>query len=168
MASSGHSPCLTFFRPCTLGALLLYAVLNQSVVCLTLWDPMDCSPPGSSVHGDSPGKNTGVDCHPLLQGIFPTQGSNPRLLHCRQILHHLSHQGSLGALHAWKSTWLISFQVSIRLTSALSSSNFNSGFSFMINPQLLEPTQTHVHWVSDAIQPSHPLSSPFPPTFSLS
>ena len=38
---------------------------------------MDCSPPGSSVHGDSPGKNTGVGCHALFQGIFPTQGSNP-------------------------------------------------------------------------------------------
>ena len=33
-------------------------------------DPMDCSPPGSFVHGDSPGKNTGVSCHDLLQGIF--------------------------------------------------------------------------------------------------
>ena len=48
--------------------------------CLTLCDPMDCSPPGSSVQGDSPGKNTRVDCHFLLQGIFPTQGSNPCLL----------------------------------------------------------------------------------------
>ena len=44
---------------------------------------------------DSPGKNTGVDCHFLLQGIFPIQGLNPGLLHCRQILYHLSHQGSL-------------------------------------------------------------------------
>ena len=43
---------------------------------------------------DSPGKNTGVGCHCLLQGIFPTQESNPSLLHCRQILYHLSHQGS--------------------------------------------------------------------------
>ena len=42
---------------------------------------MDCGPPGSSVHGDSPGKNTGVVCHSLLQGIFLTQGSNPRCLH---------------------------------------------------------------------------------------
>ena len=42
--------------------------------CPTLCDPMDCSPPGSSVHGDSPGKNTGVGCHALPQGIFPTQG----------------------------------------------------------------------------------------------
>ena len=38
-------------------------------------------PPGSSVHGDSPGQNTGVGCHALLQRIFPTQGSNPCLLH---------------------------------------------------------------------------------------
>ena len=43
---------------------------------------------------DSPGKNTRVGCHSLLQGIFPTQGSNLGLLHCRQILYHLSHQGS--------------------------------------------------------------------------
>ena len=56
--------------------------------------PLDCSPPGSSVHGDSPGKNTGVDCHALLQGIFPIQGSNPDLLHCRWLLYLLNHQGS--------------------------------------------------------------------------
>ena len=60
----------------------------------TLWDPMDCSPPGSSVHGDSPGKNTGVCCHILLQGIFPTQVSNPGFPHCRQILYQFSHKGS--------------------------------------------------------------------------
>ena len=135
------------------------------VLCPTLCDPMDLSPPGSSVHGilqariltgvgccfllqgifptqgsyphvlhllhwqagslppgppgdglvakscltlviswtvacqallcpwDSPGKNTGVGCRALLQGIFLTQGSNPGLLHCRQVLYHLSHQG---------------------------------------------------------------------------
>ena len=62
--------------------------------CLTLCYPRDCSPPGSSVHGDSSGKNTGVGCHALLQGIFPIQGSNPGLPHCRQILYHLSHQGN--------------------------------------------------------------------------
>ena len=44
---------------------------------------------------NSPGKNTGVGCHFLFQGIFWTQGSNLCLLHCRQILYHLSHQGSL-------------------------------------------------------------------------
>ena len=58
-----------------------------------LCDSMNYSPPGSSVHGDSPGKNTGVGCHALLQGIFPTQGLNPGLLHCRQIFYSLSHPG---------------------------------------------------------------------------
>ena len=43
---------------------------------------------------NSSDKNTGVGCHSLLQGIFLTQGSNPGPLHCRQILYHLSHQGS--------------------------------------------------------------------------
>ena len=63
--------------------------------CPALFNPTDCSPQGSSVHGDSPGKNTGVGCHALLQGIFPTQGSNLRLLHCRRILYQLGYQGSL-------------------------------------------------------------------------
>ena len=54
--------------------------------CLTLCDLMDCSLPGSSIHGDTPRKTTGVGCHALLQGIFPTQGLKPGVLHCRQIL----------------------------------------------------------------------------------
>ena len=66
--------------------------------CLTLCNPRDCSPPGSSVHGDSLGKNTGAGCHALLQRIFPIQGLNPGLPHCRWILYHLSHQGSPGML----------------------------------------------------------------------
>ena len=52
--------------------------------CPALCDPMDYSRPGSSLYGDSPGKNTGVGCHALPQEIFPTQGSNPSLLHRRQ------------------------------------------------------------------------------------
>ena len=63
--------------------------------CPTLHDTMNCGPPGSSVHGESSGKNTGVGCHALLQGIFPTQGWNSGLPHCRQILYHLNHQGRL-------------------------------------------------------------------------
>ena len=63
-------------------------------LCLTLCNPMDYSLPGSSVHGDSPGKNAGVGCHALLQGIFPTQGLNPGLWHCRQILYHLRPRGN--------------------------------------------------------------------------
>ena len=64
-------------------------LVSQS--CPTLCDLMDYSPTGSSVHRDSPGKNTGA----LLQGIFPTQESNQDLLHCGQILYHLSHQEAL-------------------------------------------------------------------------
>ena len=60
------------------------AVLSHSA-CLTLSDHVDCSLPGSSVHGDSPGKNTAVGCHALFQGIFPIQRSNPGLPHCRWI-----------------------------------------------------------------------------------
>ena len=62
--------------------------------CLTLCDPWTVTCQGP-VHGDSPGKNTGVGCHALLQGIFPTQGLNPGLPHCRQILYCLSHQGRI-------------------------------------------------------------------------
>ena len=71
--------------------------MSGAVKCLfaqmypTFCDHIDCSPPGSSVHGDSLGKNTGVDCHTLLQGIFPTQGLNLGFLHWRQILYHLSY-----------------------------------------------------------------------------
>ena len=44
--------------------------------CPILCTSMDCSPPGYSVWEDSPGKNTGVGCHALIQGIFPSQGLN--------------------------------------------------------------------------------------------
>ena len=52
----------------------------KSLSRVQLCDPLDCSPPGFSVHGDFPGKNTGVGCHALFQGIFLTQESNPCLL----------------------------------------------------------------------------------------
>ena len=60
--------------------------------CPTLCNPMDCGLSGSSVH---PGKNTQVGFHAFLQGIFSTQGSNPGLPHCKQILYCLSHQEAL-------------------------------------------------------------------------
>ena len=85
--------------------------------CPTLCDPVDCSPPVSSVHGILQARilewvamdhrilqntNTGVGCHFLLQGIVLTQGSNLGLLHCRQSLDYLlSHQG----LQYWSAEW---------------------------------------------------------------
>ena len=59
----------------TPGLKLLKVKLLVSQSCLILCDPMDCSPPGSSSHGDSPGRNTGVICHALLQGTFPPRGT---------------------------------------------------------------------------------------------
>ena len=73
---------------------VLCCVLSLSVMSDSFQPHGLYSPPGSSVHGDSPGKNIGVGCHALLQGIFPTHGSNPGLLHCRQILYCLSLPGN--------------------------------------------------------------------------
>ena len=69
-------------------ALLLWSVMSNS------WQPHGLQSARLPCPWDSPGKNTGVGCHALLQGIFPTQGSNPGLLHCRRILYRLSHQRS--------------------------------------------------------------------------
>ena len=67
----------------------------------TICDPMEYSLPGSSVHGDSPGKNTvaGASCHAVFQGIFPTQGLNLHLLYCRRFLYCLSDQRSPDSPH---------------------------------------------------------------------
>ena len=79
---------------CVYISIKIYKICLDLQSCLTLWDPMDCNPPGFSVHGNCSGKNTVVGCHALLQGIFPIQGLNPGLPHYKQILYHLSHQGS--------------------------------------------------------------------------
>ena len=91
------SPAFHIFFPLhsfTLSGLWWYSVAQS---CLALCDPMDCSPPGSSVHGIS--QSTVLECcHFLLQGIFPTQGSNPSLLHWQRdslSLHHLESLTSL-------------------------------------------------------------------------
>ena len=75
---------------------------SQSNECWKAWKWSESCPAVSNSlwpHGlyspwSSPGQNTGVGSLSLLQGIFPTQGSNPGLPHCRQILHLLSHKGS--------------------------------------------------------------------------
>ena len=69
----------------------MVCVFSRSVMSDSLWS---LGLPSTPVHGDSPGKYIGVDCHALLLRFFPTQGSNPGLLHCRWILQHMSHQGS--------------------------------------------------------------------------
>ena len=104
---------------------------------------------------NSPGKNIEVDCQALLQGIFSTQASKPGLPHCRQILYCLSYQGSPQS----------SFQFSSVVQSCLTLCDpvNHSTPGLPVHHKLQEFTQTHVHRVGDAIQPSHPLSSPSPP-----
>ena len=70
---------------------LVFVFLSLSCVLLfaTPWTVTHQTPPSM----EFPSKNTGVGSHFFLQGIFPTQGSNPDLPHCRQLLYQLSHQG---------------------------------------------------------------------------
>ena len=84
-----------------------YMLVSQS--CPTLCNPMDhFSLPGSSIHGNLKTRILEWVSHSLLQGIFPTQGSDSGLLHCRQILQCLSHQGSplLKASSIISAPWL--------------------------------------------------------------
>ena len=74
--------------------------VSRSVLSHSFW-PHGLQPARLLCPWASPGKNTGVGCHSFLQGIFPTQGSSPGLLHCRWILYHLSHQGSPENTWAW-------------------------------------------------------------------
>ena len=90
------------------------ALLSRSIsrwcgyaqLCLTLCHPFDHSPPGSSVYGISQAR---MGCYFLLQGILATQGLNPCLLCCGQILYPLSHQGSLSLEHQTNELCLFFF-----------------------------------------------------------
>ena len=102
---------------------------------------------------NSSGQNTGVGSLSLLQRIFPAQGLNPRLPHCKQILYQLSHSGSPS----------VQFSSVAQSCPILCDPMNRSTPGLPSHHQLPEFTQIHVHRVSDAIQPSHPLSSPSPP-----
>ena len=102
---------------------------------------------------------TRVGCNYLIQGIFQTNGLNPGILHCRQILYSLSHQACLR---------LTQFSSVTQLCPTLCDPMDCSMPGLPVHHQLLELIQTHVHRVSDAIQLSHPLPSPSPPTFNSS
>ena len=78
---------------------LVCVCVKVAQLCLTLWDPHGLYSPWNSL-----GQNTGVGSLSLLQGLFPTQGSNLSLPHCRQILYQLSHKGSPRILE-WVASW---------------------------------------------------------------
>ena len=109
--------------------ILVTVCCAKSISCVPLFEtPWDCSLPSSSIHVDSPGKNSGVGCHALLQGIFPTQESNPGLQNCRQILYHLSYQWSASEWLNWTelnwTQWLrLPMQNHVRRTGMCGSAN---------------------------------------------
>ena len=80
--------------------------VSRSVMSSSLW-PHGRQPTRLLCTCNSPGKNTGVACHSLLQGIFPTRGSDLGLLHSRLILYHLSHQGSPVQEQVVGQIWLL-------------------------------------------------------------
>ena len=145
-------------------------------------DSLSAEPPGKP-------KQTGVGSLFLLQRIFLTQESNWGLLHCRWILYQLSYRGSPHyysvGLNANGQLWRLQYLMypdssSLAYLCALDFSSVTQSSPTLCDPidcstpclpihnQLLEFTQTHVHWVGDTIQPSHPLSPLSPPAFNLS
>ena len=130
---------------------------NLLQLCLTLRDAMDYSPPGSSAHGFSQAR--------ILErvAISSSRWSSwltmnllfLHLLHWQVILYHLgsprapiSSVQSLSLVQLFATPWTAARQASLSITNS-------------------QVHQTHVHWVGDAIQPSHPLSSPSPPALNL-
>ena len=113
---------------------------------------------------NSLGQNTGVGSLFLLQGIFPTQGLNPGLLHCRQVLCQLSPRGSPLQKSTQSSNLKGNIILSVQFSSVAQSCptlcdpTDGSTLGLPVHHQLLEFPQIHVHRVGDAIQLSHPSS----------
>ena len=94
---------------------------------------MDSSPPGYSVHGDSPGKNTGLGCYACLPpGDLPNPGIDLGLPHCRQILYHLSHQRETQDLLSISKCKHLLFRLKTK-TEIMVSISQNSIFIFKTN-----------------------------------
>ena len=105
---------------------------------------------------NSLGKNTGVGCHAFLQVVFCIQESNLGLPNCQQILYHCTTREA--QIHV-----SVQFSSVAQSCPTLCDPMNHSTPDLPVHHQLPEFTQTHVHRVGDAIQPSHPLLSPSPP-----
>ena len=137
--------------------------------CPAFCNLMDCSPQGSSIceslqakkkkKKERKKKRTGVGSCSVLQGIFLIQELNPGLLHYKWILYLLEPPGK--PLHPYCCSVT---QFCLTLCNPIDCSMPG----FPVHCHLLELAQTHVHWVSDAIQPHLPLSSSSLPAFNLS
>ena len=126
---------------------------------VTLCNPKDCSPPGSSVHGFSRQEYwSGMPCPP--PGDLPNPGIEPTSLMSPALAG-----GFFTTSATWEALELVSVQFSPVTQSCPTLCNpMNCSMPGLpVHHKLPEFTQTHVHRVSDAIQPSHPLASPSPP-----
>jgi len=133
--------------------------------CLTLCKPMNCSLPGSSVHDNFPGKNTGVGCHFPLQGIFPTQRSNPLLFFRKpkEAVQALK-SDSLGS-NSGSTTWG-SYLTSLNLSFLISAPLFTHSTPFASHSHTKYPPPQSLHlalprgmlcpWLSSLLAPSLP------------
>ena len=128
--------------------------LFSSLVCLvaqwcpTLCDPIDYSPPGSSVHGDSPVKNTGVGCHALLQEIFQTQGLNPGIPPCSRFFT------------IWATREACSFDVNNKELTALLSVDLHR-VSLYMDSCIKLILKASFYTFTDSVSTSSPLWLPF-------
>ena len=127
---------VTVRHDCCAHPIFSPVVVVQRLSCVRLLQPHGLQPARLLCSWDSPGKNTGVGCHFLLQGIVPTQELNPGFLHCRQILYQLSYKGSLEVSEVkWLSRvplfatpWTVAYHAS--LSMGLSRQDYWSGLPF--------------------------------------
>ena len=142
--------------------LCVCACMLSRFSCVQLWDPMDCCPPDSSLPGILQARILELGCHALLQGIF-----RPRDQIC--ISCSSCTAGRFFTTEPWGKPNVIYVQCSVAQSCpTLCDPMTHSTLGLPVHHQLPEFTQTHVHWVGDVIQPSHPLSSPSPPALNPS
>ena len=137
---------------------MLCMLLCCTQSCPTLWDPMGCSPPGSSVRRISQARILEWVAIPFSRGSFWFRDrTHVSCISCidRQVLYRWATWEALKIMYQFSSV----AQSCLTLCDLMN----RSTPGLPVHHQLPEFTQTHVHWVGDAIQPSHPLSSPYPP-----
>ena len=152
--------------PIGTGARVMCVFSVTSIMSDSL-DPMDCSPPGSSVHGILQARILEWVAMPSSRGSSPPRDQTCISCTAGEFFNH------------W-ATWEAQKEVMANKFSSVQFSSVAQSCLTLCDPmncstpglpvhhQLPELTQTHVHRVSDAVQPSHPLSSPSPPAFNLS
>ena len=132
----------------SLGSICYQSKVLVSQSCLTVCEPMDCTAHQTPLFMEFSRQEYWSRQPFSSPGDLPDPRIKPSLLHCRWILYHLSS---------------VQFSSVTQSCLTLCDPMNHSTPGLPVHHQLLEFTQTHVHRVSDAIQPSHPLSSPSPP-----